>query len=57
MGNIPSSFAPRLTPEEQTHFNRVVEDDPAVKVGRLSNGLRYFIQAHENPKIVPYFVL
>ena len=50
MGNIPSSFAPRLTPENIAHFNRVIEDDPAVKVGRLSNGMRYFIRAHENPK-------
>lgn len=55
MGEIASSFLSSLPSELHEQAARVVPDDPAVRVGKLQNGLRYFIRRHDNPENRAYF--
>ena len=50
MGEIANSFLHRLPEYLQKQAIQTVEDDPDVRVGSLSNGLRYYIRSHDNPK-------
>ncbi len=50
MGTDPSELRARLSPELEPHLNQIVAEDSAVRVGQLSNGLRYYIRSHDNPE-------
>ena len=55
MGEIASSFLSSLPSELHDQAGRVVPDDPAVRAGRLENGVQYFIRRHDNPENRAYF--
>lgn len=57
MGEIASSFLSSLPAELHEQATQIVPDDPNVRVGQLSNGLRYFIRPHNNPENRAYFRL
>ena len=55
MGENASSFLSSLPSELHDRASSIVPNDPAVRVGELRNGLRYFIRHHDNPENRAYF--
>ena len=49
MGEFTPSFLQTLPDVLHTQAEKLVDSDPAVTVGQLSNGLRYYIRPHQNP--------